>query len=112
MPLRISTAVDRGRVWMRLTGDLDLESVGAVRDSLREVEREQPHTIVFDLRDLRFIDSSGISELLIAHRRGERVGRRVLLSTTPESPTARVVELTGLDAFMEHADGPPLERRD
>jgi anti-anti-sigma factor len=74
---------------------------------VRDLERRLPHTIVFDLRDLQFIDSSGISELLIARRRGERVGRRVLLATAPESQTARVLAMTGIDSVMESVDGGP-----
>ena len=65
---------------------------------------------MLDLRALEFIDSSGLSELLIARRRGERVGRRVLLSTSPDTATARVLAMTGIDAVMESLEGPPRDR--
>ena len=108
--LTVSTELEHGRAWLHLSGDLDLLNATRLRQIVRDIERHLPHTIVFDLRDLQFIDSSGISELLIARRRGERVGRRVLLATAPESQTARVLAMTGIDAVMESVDGGPARR--
>jgi anti-sigma B factor antagonist len=105
--LTVSVELDRGRAWLRISGDLDVLNATRVREIVRDIERRHPHTIVFDLRTLDFIDSSGISELLIARRRGERVGRRVLLATAPESQTARVLAMTGIDAVMESVEGGP-----
>jgi anti-sigma B factor antagonist len=108
--LSIAVEHDRGRAWVRVTGELDMSDVTRLREVLRDVERQLPHTIVLDLRALDFIDSSGLSELLIARRRGERVGRRVLLSTSPDTATASVLAMTGIDSVMENVDGPPGDR--
>ena len=108
--LSIAVELDRGRAWVRLSGEFDVSSATRLREALRDVERERPHTIVLDLRALDFIDSSGLSELLIARRRGERVGRRVLLSTSPDTATASVLAMTGIDTVMENVDGPPRGR--
>lgn len=108
--LSIAVEHDRGRAWVRLSGELDLSNARRAREALRDVERQLPHTIVLDLRVLEFIDSSGLSELLIARRRGERVGRRVLLATSPDTATARVLAMTGIDAVMENVYGPPSDR--
>jgi anti-sigma B factor antagonist len=108
--LSIAVELDRGRAWVRVTGELDMSDVTRLREALRDVERQLPHTIVLDLRALDFIDSSGLSELLIARRRGERVGRRVLLSTSPDTATANVLAMTGIDSVMENVDGPPGDR--
>jgi anti-sigma B factor antagonist len=107
--LTVSSEIDRGRAWLRLAGECDVENVTQLRELVREIERLRPHTLVFDLRALNFIDSSGISELLVARRRGERVGRRVLLATTPGTPVARVLAMTGIDAVMEHVEGVPRD---
>ena len=98
--LTVTVEIDRGQGWLHLQGELDLDSATVLRQIAREVERMQPHTIVFDLCQLDFIDSAGISELLAARRRGERVGRRVLLATAPGSGPARVLAMTGIDAVM------------
>jgi anti-anti-sigma factor len=103
--LTVTVEIDRGQGWLHLQGELDVETAGVLRRMARELERMQPHTIVFDLRQLDFIDSAGISELLVARRRGERVGRRVLLATEPGSGPARVLAMTGIDAVM--AQDPP-----
>jgi anti-sigma B factor antagonist len=108
--LSIAVELDRGRAWVRLSGEFGVSSATRLREALRDVERERPHTIVLDLRALDFIDSSGLSELLIARRRGERVGRRVLLSTSPDTATASVLAMTGIDTVMENVDGPPRGR--
>ena len=101
--LTVTVEIDRGQGWLHVQGELDLETASVLRTIARELERMHPHTIVFDLRQLVFIDSAGISELLVARRRGERVGRRVMMVTEPGSPPAQVLAMTGIDAVMGQA---------
>jgi anti-anti-sigma factor len=69
-PSRLSVDVERedARVSLALRGELDLETAPQFREHLDDVE-EDAMTLVVDLRNLTFLDSCGIGELVGATRR-------------------------------------------
>jgi anti-sigma B factor antagonist len=86
-----------------VSGELDLDTMGelgaalAVGDGLA--------TTVVDLRGLTFIDSSGVSGVLVAARRARDAGSRLVCVPGPPS-IQRIFELTGVDTVLEWVDGP------
>jgi anti-anti-sigma factor len=60
---------DRDRVTLVLAGELDMASAPKLDQALRELEATDPLCIVVDLRDLAFMDSSGLALLRSAARR-------------------------------------------
>jgi anti-sigma B factor antagonist len=64
--------------WVRLAGDLDIAAAPRLERLLREPPL-QARVIVLDLRDLAFIDSSGVHAIVDAGVRSRRAGRRMLL---------------------------------
>jgi anti-anti-sigma factor len=63
---------------------------------------------VLDLRDLTFIDTSGVHVILDAARAARRDGRRLMLvQGSPE--VDRVIELTGASAHLSIFDLDPAE---
>ena len=64
-----------------LGGERDLRTVPALTAVLDEIERDAPPLIVVDLRELQFMDSSGLGELVHADRRARAERRRVVLVT-------------------------------
>lgn len=87
-----------------LSGELDLATVPALNDQLAALEQDGgPKTIVLDLRDLGFIDSSGLHALLGAYSRSQLNGHRLLL--VGANPTLRrLCEITGTE-FILDAEG-------
>ena len=78
-----------------LAGEIDIAAADAVRAELaRCTSAARPVTV--DLRDVSFIDSSGIEVLCAARRDAERVGGSVVLRS-PSDVVVRVLEVTGLD---------------
>ena len=63
------------------------------------IEATDDHVVV-DMADVTFIDSSGISVLLVARQHLNAAGRMLLISG-PSIPVARVFELTGLGALFD-----------
>jgi anti-sigma B factor antagonist len=59
-----------------LSGDLALDVAYTFDAELRRLERDDPGVIVVDLRELHFMDSSGLARILAADRRARRAGRR------------------------------------
>ena len=60
-------------------------------------------SVIVDLRDLQFIDSSGIRALVRAHKRAETAGRQFCIVRDSEQ-IQRVFELTGLQDYLSFCD--------
>ena len=86
--------VTRERDAFRLSGEIDLSNVDELATAVSGEIREGNH-IVFDCRDLRFIDSTGMAALLsICKSLG--VSGRLTLRTVPP-PVAKAAHVLGLD---------------
>lgn len=82
--------------FITLTGELDLAASTELEAQLDRLERRSPGTIVIDLRNLAFIDSSGLRLLLAADARARNSGRRVAFVRGPDA-VQRVFEMALLD---------------
>jgi anti-sigma B factor antagonist len=88
---------------IKLMGELDLESVPEVQRTLEPLERDGVRRLVLDLRDLRFIDSSGLNLLLQLDARGRDGGPELAVIHGGE-PVRRIFELTGLSDHFATVD--------
>jgi len=93
-----------GTLTIGLDGELDLATAPALEGLLREVERDRWPTVVLDLRQLSFIDSSGIRALLTANDRIGRRGGRMLVRH-PSRAVRRTLAAIGADSILDVADG-------
>jgi anti-sigma B factor antagonist len=86
---------DRERVVVALRGELDLANVGDVEQEVRALYARDFPTVVLDLRELSFIDSTGLRLLLRleALASGEQRSFAIANGT---GPARRLLELTGL----------------
>jgi len=98
---------DTFMVVLALHGDLDLYSSPALDDALVELEGEKWPLVVLDLRDLEFVDSSGLRLFARTHARAAKDGRRLVLVRGNEV-VQRVLALTGLDREIEVRDALPV----
>src|SRR3954470_3303270 len=80
-------------------GELDLAAASAMRS---RVESVSGRGLVIDLRDVTFIDSSGLRELLNAQESVVGAGRRIVLSGVPAT-VQRLLEMTGTTELFETA---------
>ncbi len=97
----ISTTVDpHGVVSIAAAGDVDLSNAAQLAEAVSAAVARSPDRLVFDLTDLRFIDSAGIAVLVTATNALEDVSVR-----NPSPIVSRVIELTGLAEVL------PTERR-
>ena len=79
-----------------LHGELDLANAARVREALVEVAGS---TVVVDLADLSFLDSSGIAALLGARKRILAAGHEIEMRGA-QGMVRRVLELTGLTHLL------------
>lgn len=76
-------------------GEIDLGSVDLLRQAASEVVRLKPLTVVFDLRKVSFIDSSGLG-VLVATRKQLGHGPGSVSVITSQPAVLQSLEITGL----------------
>ena len=86
---------ETGRFVLRLSGELDLSTIQEVRSAADELIDDAPESVVVDLAEVTFMDSSGIALLL---RIAGRVPRTELRNPSPM--VRRVLEMTGLTEML------------
>jgi anti-sigma B factor antagonist len=78
-----------------VSGELDMASALGLAGPLTDIANDGDTSVVVDLTDLLFMDSTGMSVLLNARRRLTRQGRGMLV-VCPTGPVLRVFELTSM----------------
>lgn len=101
----ISTDRGEGTTRLALRGELDLATLPHLEAALEEVSGNGDR-LVLDLRELSFLDSSGLRGLLAAHARCQSERRELTILRGPES-VERVFALTGTDELLPLADEVP-----
>jgi anti-sigma B factor antagonist len=86
-------------------GELDLSTVDVLRESLRRDEARAA-TVVLDLRQLQFIDSSGLSLLVSEQQRAREDGFRFAIAVGGAPAVQRLFELTGLQGTLTLVEDP------
>jgi anti-anti-sigma factor len=97
-----------GTVLVKLSGELDISSAPKVEDELARVEPDRPELIVLDLRNLAFMDSTGLRLLIAADTRARQQDRRLMIVKGPE-PVQRVFRITRLEERLEIVDDVPAD---
>jgi anti-anti-sigma factor len=83
--------------FVTLHGELDVASADGLANSLVELAGS---TVVVDLSDLTFMDSSGIGALVRARNRIRADGLGELVLTRPGAIVRKALEIVGLDAWI------------
>lgn len=103
--LSISSSIENGIASVALRGELDLSGAPLLERSLLDVEQHTPGRLVIDLRELQFIDSTGLRLLLAANARAQQRGGELVLR--PGEPSVqRVFDLTGALEVLRFEDAP------
>jgi stage II sporulation protein AA (anti-sigma F factor antagonist) len=90
-------------VVLSLIGELDLASAPALAEELAKLAGAE--SVIMDLRELEFIDSTGLSVLVKAHQDAQESGRQFgLVKGGPQ--VQRLLGLTGLAERLTVADAP------
>lgn len=98
-------AVDRLDGWWHvlLKGELDLSGFDALDAALSRGQFDGKQRVLLDLRDLTFMDCSGLRAILQAAERADALGGEVKLIPGP-SRVQRVFEITGVIGRLNFAE--------
>jgi anti-anti-sigma factor len=114
MPQEFEVDVDSGsgRATVRVSGEFDLAATEAVENALLSVENGANSEIVLDLREVTFLDSTGLRTITSADHRARGSGRVLKVVRGPEQ-VQKLLYVTGMDKILPLVDDPdePVENR-
>ncbi len=93
---------ERAFVRVQPSGEIDLATSGLFDVEIQELWNSGWKDVVVDLRQVTFIDSTGLFVLVTHHRRAAARGLRFSI-IDGGGPVARVLALTGIDQVLEYA---------
>jgi anti-anti-sigma factor len=102
---RVEVAHVADAIVVRLVGELDVASSPVLERALEELVGVDAGVVVLDLRELEFMDSTGLRAVLVAHQAASDAGRRFGLVKGPEQ-VQRLLSLTQVADRLVIADSP------
>jgi anti-anti-sigma factor len=96
--LRVDARRTDERVVLHLTGELDLASSPVFERALEDADVASAPLLVLDLDELKFVDSTGLRVILLAHEGSRARGQEFAI--TPGSP--QVQRLLSITSVAEH----------
>lgn len=100
----LSFARDDGAVVVGIVGELDCSTAAILEERLDDLLSAQGNlTIVLDLAEMTFVDSSGLSVFVTAFRHLRERGGTLCLRR-PTASTMKVFAITGLDRVLDIDD--------
>jgi anti-sigma B factor antagonist len=93
-----------GHVCLRLTGEIDMQVESTVASWFREtVTRHPGKDLIVDLAGVSFLDSSGIRQLMDAHRELTDQGAKMIV-TGARGVVLTVLKVTGVYEALSEAE--------
>jgi anti-sigma B factor antagonist len=86
-----------------LEGELDVSTVSRFNSAVSETRLRRCETVAVDLSALRFMDSTGLSALLVAEMHARTRRQRFVVVRGPRH-VQELFRLTGVDHFLEVID--------
>jgi anti-anti-sigma factor len=96
----------RNAAWVRLSGELDRAAAPQLATHLDDA-LVSARLVVVDLRELSFMDSTGLGVVVAAHDRARQTQRRLVLVRGP-AHVSRLLDLTGLSDRLAITDLEPV----
>ena len=106
---RVAVAHEHGGVRVRPIGEVDLATIGRLRERMNEAMAAGADRVVLDLRATTFLDSSGLHLALDTDRWATRNGTEFVIIVGP-SAVQHAFDAAGLSAGMPFVDGPQTDR--
>jgi anti-anti-sigma factor len=91
-PFHVERQSEDHKVRVLVRGEVDIESGPRLAEEVVAAEAESPRTLVIDLRDVTFFDSTGLKIVLDAEVRARGAGRTLIVLPGDGEPR-RIFEL-------------------
>jgi anti-anti-sigma factor len=108
--LAVSAVPDREQVRVLAAGEVDLATAGGLRKQLDELLDVGWRDVLADLREVTFMDTSGVHVLLDAARRAHAEDVKLAVLVDP-GPVRELLRLTAADRILTLVGGSARGRR-
>ena len=99
--LRVDSRVIEGVSLLHPYGELDLYTVSEFERAITDAFVSSAKTMVVDLSDIAYLDSSGLSALIVAYKKLAAQGRNLYIVAPTDPPAVRrVLEITRVNTFL------------
>lgn len=96
MGLSVKFYIKNNNMFIRFIGELDQENIGNLRDKLVDIiKTKNVRNIVFNMKDLTFMDSTGIGVIIGRYNQLKVKNGKIILCSINKS-IERIVLLSGL----------------
>ena len=102
--LSVEADQNEGVYRVALRGELDVSTAPRFNTVLSDPRIRQCHTLMVDLSELTFMDSTGLSAVLVGEMHARTRGQRFAVVRGPRH-VQELFRLTGVDHFLEVVDG-------
>jgi anti-sigma B factor antagonist len=100
LPFAVERHAEHTTVRILVRGELDIATGPRLEEELRRAEADAPSTLVLDLREVTFFDSTGLQLVLDADVRAREAGRTLVVVPGDGEPR-RILELAdALDRLL------------
>lgn len=100
MQLKTKFSKNQGTLIVSMDGELDHHSASEVREQIEKlIENNNVNNIIFDMKDLKFMDSSGIGIIIGRYKFFNKIGGKTLLCNI-NSRIDRIIDVSGLKKII------------
>ena len=92
---------DGGVVVATLVGEIDMANATAAFGRIATVLQDEALALVLDLTPTRYLDSTGLQEMLNLHERTRARGLQMCVVAPDGAPPRRLIEVTGMHEKLE-----------
>jgi anti-sigma B factor antagonist len=98
--LVVSARQEDGALRVTASGELDISTVPSFNKELSELAEHPASKLILDLSAVTFMDSTGLSAVLVAEMHARMRGQRFVVVAGPPH-VHELFRLTGVDNFLE-----------
>ena len=100
MVLKLGKKIERLTLLLRLDGELDMNTASLVRQAIDvEIEKRGIRTVILNLQDVRFVDSSGLGVIIGRYKKLLPLGGNIKITNVPPN-IYKIMELSGLPKII------------
>jgi anti-sigma B factor antagonist len=98
-PLNVQCTKDGGTQTIMCAGEIDVSTSDMLAEAISWAFTADLEELHIDLRGVTFLDSTGISCMVQAWRRCDRLGKQLTVNVLPGSLPERLLELAGVSGL-------------
>lgn len=102
--------IERQTLFLNLTGELDMRTSESLRQAIdTEIDRRGIRTVILNLHDVTFVDSSGLGVILGRYKKLLPLGGKIQITQVPPH-IYKIMELSGLPKIIPFENESPNQQ--